>query len=72
MSTKIYFIVNDINKPEEQKVRWKDDKKQYFKNYHNQNYECSCGKNIKISSKSYHLKSLKHRLFELENNKINM
>ncbi len=47
-------------------VQWKNNPKQYFKTYHAQPFECTCGKTITVGAKSRHLRSLKHRLFVLE------
>jgi hypothetical protein len=48
----------------------KEDYKQYMKDYQNQIFKCTCGLDIKIGSKLYHLKSKKHNLFEeILNNK---
>ena len=43
----------------------KHDKKQYFKSYHAREFTCTCGKMIKVGSKSKHLRSLKHKLHTL-------
>ena len=54
------------------KIRWKDDKKAYFKDYHSKTYICECGKTLKISSKSNHLRSLKHQLYMYKKEKEDM
>ena len=61
----MYFITNKPF-PQDNLVRWKDNKQLYFKNYHAQEYVCECGKTIKVSSKSKHLTSLKHKIYLLE------
>ena len=61
----MYYITNQpINI--DNLVRWKDNKKLYFKQYHAQTFECECGKTIKVSSKSKHMMSMKHRIYTLE------
>ena len=70
----MYFIVYDGSEQQTQsddslkhaKARWKDDKKQYFKSYHAREFTCTCGKMIKVGSKSKHLRSLKHKLHTLQ------
>lgn len=51
-------------------IRWKDDPKAYFKNYHSQIITCECGKRIKKGSKSNHVNSLQHRLTMFKINEI--
>lgn len=68
----MYFISNQPPTPTDNKVRWKDNKQLYFKQYHTQDYECECGKTIKVSSKHYHLNSLKHKFHLLEKEHNNL
>ncbi|GJL66749.1 MAG: hypothetical protein NPIRA05_17200 [Nitrospirales bacterium] len=67
----MYFIVYDGEKHEQlddgsNTVRWKDDKQQYFKNYHAREFTCTCGKVLRVGSKPNHLRSIKHKLHTLE------
>jgi hypothetical protein len=69
----MYYIVYDgeeadTKSPEHavEKTRWKDDVQQYFKEYQAKEYQCFCGKTLRLGSKSNHLRSLKHRIYVLE------
>jgi hypothetical protein len=67
----MYYIVYDgkeanPNDQQQDQTRWKDDMKQYFKEYQSQDFTCSCGKVLRLGSKANHLRSLKHRLYVLE------